>query len=215
MSFGGGFSGGGAPPVADTTLKRLALTPDALAGSSALSALSITQTWNTTGVPTALLVDVTDTASDMNSLLADFKVGGVSKFFVRKDGVGSFNVAGSITFNTGAFFLWAGAGGIAGSTNGEFDFFRSGYSASTKLVVPSSNVLQIGQNHATAATAQTIKAHDVTTGTGADLVLAGGTGSVANGNVVLNGANRAPYDAAPIATTIRDILISHGLMAAS
>lgn len=35
-------------------------------------------------------------------------------------------------------------------------------------------------------TATTIKAHDVTTGTGADLVLKGGTGSVANGNVIIS-----------------------------
>jgi hypothetical protein len=43
--------------------------------------------------------------------------------------------------------------------------------------------LQLGKPHATTATNQTIKAHNVTTGTGADLILAGGTGSVANGNV--------------------------------
>ena len=43
--------------------------------------------------------------------------------------------------------------------------------------------LQLGVNHATTATNQTIKAHNVTTGTGADLCLKGGTGSVANGVV--------------------------------
>jgi hypothetical protein len=43
--------------------------------------------------------------------------------------------------------------------------------------------LQMGVNAASTATAQTIKAHDVTTGTGADLILKGGTGSSANGNV--------------------------------
>ena len=43
--------------------------------------------------------------------------------------------------------------------------------------------LQLGANHATTATNQTIKAHNVTTGTGADLCLKGGTGSVANGVV--------------------------------
>ena len=45
--------------------------------------------------------------------------------------------------------------------------------------------LQLGSNHATTATAQTIKAHNVTTGTGANLVLAGGTGSVAGGAAIL------------------------------
>lgn len=42
---------------------------------------------------------------------------------------------------------------------------------------------QTGIDHATTATDQTIKAHNVTTGTGADLILKGGTGSVANGRV--------------------------------
>lgn len=46
-------------------------------------------------------------------------------------------------------------------------------------------VLQLGANHATAATAQQIKSHNVTTGTGASLTLAGGTGSVAGGAVIL------------------------------
>jgi hypothetical protein len=45
------------------------------------------------------------------------------------------------------------------------------------------NTLQMGKTHATTATDQTIKAHDVTTGTGADLILKGGSGSVASGNV--------------------------------
>ena len=42
---------------------------------------------------------------------------------------------------------------------------------------------------------------------------ASGTGT--RRNLKLNGANRAAYDAAPSTTVIRDILISHGLMAAS
>ena len=43
--------------------------------------------------------------------------------------------------------------------------------------------MQLGVNHATTATKQTIKAHNVTTGTGATLCLAGGTGSSAGGAV--------------------------------
>jgi hypothetical protein len=43
--------------------------------------------------------------------------------------------------------------------------------------------IKMGATHATTATNQTLSAHNVTTGTGADLILAGGTGSVANGNV--------------------------------
>ncbi len=75
--------------------------------------------------------------------------------------------------------------------------------------------LQMGKNHATTPTDQCLKAHNVTTGTGASMEIAGGTGSVARGNVTLNGGNRSAYIASPSATEIRDILISHGLMAAS
>lgn len=62
----------------------------------------------------------------------------------------------------------------ASSTAGSNDLFlRRG----------AANTLSLGTTHATTATNQTIKAHNVTTGTGADLILKGGTGSVANGNV--------------------------------
>jgi hypothetical protein len=49
----------------------------------------------------------------------------------------------------------------------------------------SSGVIQWGIDDATTATNQTIKAHDVTTGTGASLTLAGGNGSAAGGAVVI------------------------------
>ncbi len=49
----------------------------------------------------------------------------------------------------------------------------------------SAATLQLGTDHATTPTAQKIKAHDVTTGTGADMIICGGKGSVAGGRVVL------------------------------
>lgn len=56
-------------------------------GSGAATALNITPTWNTSGTPIALLVNVTDTASTASSLLMDLKVGGNAKFRVDKSGV--------------------------------------------------------------------------------------------------------------------------------
>lgn len=47
-------------------------------------------------------------------------------------------------------------------------------------------VLQLGADAATTATNQTIKAHNVTIGIGANLILSGGTGSVANGVVIIS-----------------------------
>ena len=52
--------------------------------------------------------------------------------------------------------------------------------------------LQLGSNHATTPTDQTIKAHNVTTGTGAALKLCGGTGSVGNGAVIIGDAPDMP-----------------------
>jgi len=206
MSFGGGFSGGGAPPVADTTLKSLSLTPDALTGSAATSALSITQTWNTSGTPTALMLNVTDTASNAASLLMDLQVGGTSKFKVDKAGAVSANnnaaaiwkygpnsgdpYVFSILFNGFALAnLNSGGGFQATSFNIAGQTFATG---SYGAVVVGADILhlgnldtqinrhaaasfQFGADHATIATTQTIKAHDVTTGNAANLIAKGGT----------------------------------------
>ena len=55
-------------------------------GSLAGTALGINQTWNTTGVPTALKVNVTNTASGSGSKLMDLQVGGGSVFNVTASG---------------------------------------------------------------------------------------------------------------------------------
>jgi len=67
-------------------------TAAAVGGASAGTALAINQTWNTTGTPTAIKLDVTDTASNASSLLMDLQVGGISKVNIRKDGVISSKV---------------------------------------------------------------------------------------------------------------------------
>jgi len=74
--------------------------------------------------------------------------------------------------NSGIWLSW-GAGAAA---SGQQTFLSGAQAAAT---------LQLGKNHATTATKQTIKAHDVTTGDAADLELAGGTsgGGGSNGSV--------------------------------
>jgi len=71
-----------------TPASKLTVEDVTLAGSLALSgsALEVNQTWNTTGTPTALSVNVTDLSSNAASSLMDLKVGGSSKFKVNKDG---------------------------------------------------------------------------------------------------------------------------------
>lgn len=73
----------GYAPLAALTMN---LAGQSLTGSQATNLANWAATWNTTGTPTALLMNVTDTASNAASLLADFQVGGVSKIQFGKDG---------------------------------------------------------------------------------------------------------------------------------
>ena len=72
------------------------ITPAALTGTAATSALDISQTWNTTGTPIALKVNITDTASAALSDLISLQVGGSVRFRVLKSGYFSHNTGGEI-----------------------------------------------------------------------------------------------------------------------
>lgn len=76
-----------------------------------------------------------------------------------------------------------------------------GINNDTYLSRDSANVFRLGVDHATTPTAQTIKAHNVTTGTGADLVLSNGKGSVAGGAIKL--AVSATNGSAVVAVTVK------------
>lgn len=62
-------------------------TPLDLTGSANTPSLQINQTWNTTGVPKGIFLNITDTASNGASLLADFQVNNLSMFSIGKGGV--------------------------------------------------------------------------------------------------------------------------------
>lgn len=66
------------------------LSGQSLTGSAATSLLDLATTWNTSGTPTAIKLNVTDTASNASSLLFDLQVGGSSKFKVQKNGLVTF-----------------------------------------------------------------------------------------------------------------------------
>lgn len=57
-----------------------------LTGANAQSLVSLSQTWNTTGTPTAIFANITDTASNAASLLMDLRVGNSSKAAINKSG---------------------------------------------------------------------------------------------------------------------------------
>ena len=68
-----------------------------LSGSDTTAALSITPTWNTAGSPTAIKLNVTNTASGTSSKLIDLQVGSTSQFNVDK--------SGNVTAGTTASFV--------------------------------------------------------------------------------------------------------------
>lgn len=215
MSFGGGVAGGsGTPPVADTTLKRLALTPDALAGSSALSALSITQTLNTTGVVDVSAINVTNTASGTGSTLANYKVGGSSVFRVSM--TGQVFAASGWAMEGAQIPFYLNSGLVLQYYEGEFRVWHASaalnFNDQAHFGLGGAATFQCGKDHATTATTQTIKAHDVTAGTGANLAIKGGAGSVANGQPFLDGPGRVQIsDISAQFHLIAATLFDHGL----
>jgi len=79
----------------------IGLSGYSLTGSNAQSMLDLAGTWNTTGTPTALKLNVTDTASNAASLLMDLQVGGTSRFRVTK--AGSVVSRGSLSITDGTY----------------------------------------------------------------------------------------------------------------
>ena len=57
-----------------------------LTGTNASSLIDLAGTWNTTGTPSAIKLDITDTASNSNSLLMQLLVGGANRFRIFKNG---------------------------------------------------------------------------------------------------------------------------------
>lgn len=75
--------------LSTTTVKTdgfLVQAAPALTGSMTTSALSISQTLNTTGAPDIINLDITNTASSSATNLLNLKVGGVSAFSVNRFG---------------------------------------------------------------------------------------------------------------------------------
>ena len=73
--------------VASANTSAISSTGYSLTGSAANALVDLAGTWNTSGTPTGLKLNITDTASNSASLLADFQVGGTSRFKVDKWGI--------------------------------------------------------------------------------------------------------------------------------
>ena len=127
-----------------TVFPTVLLTPPTLTGSQSTSALSITQTWNTTGNPTAIFLNVTNTASGASSRLLDIQANSVSQFRVdRVNGLvtvlntitaGNINSSNAIYLsNYQSGFRSMSSGVIRLMNNTETDFNRLQWGGSTNL----------------------------------------------------------------------------------
>ena len=102
-----------APGSGDTysAPRAMDIAPESLTGSAATSSLSIAQTWNTSGTPTAIDLNVTDTASNASSRLLNLRVGGTSLFRVDKNGAFGSETGASVILSFGSVRFGLGASG--------------------------------------------------------------------------------------------------------
>lgn len=145
----------------------------AINGGSAVSAVVVAQNGDqvngplTAGVPTA-------------GRITAYRHRAINRFELTANGTNYELGAGSDFNNAFAlrrdwFVAWSSSADAAGAKTlllGRDAAFTTG-------------LLQLGVDDATTPTGQTIRAHSVTTGTGASLTLAGGKGSTAGGSVIL------------------------------
>jgi hypothetical protein len=79
-------SGGQITLATGSNVSAIAQTGYSLTGANAQSLIDLAGTWNTTGNPTAIKLNITNTASGATAMLMDLQVGGATQFRVSKDG---------------------------------------------------------------------------------------------------------------------------------
>jgi hypothetical protein len=193
--------------------------------------MDLAGTWNTTGTPTLIKANVTETGAGSNaaSLLMDLQVGGASRFSVNKSGVISLglNIAAVISPNI------LQLGGSTVSTNrvgvnanglivggAQTLSFSSGLYVTPDLHLTFRGAanLRFGMPDAAAPVAQTLSVQSVVAGTsniaGANLTITGsqGTGTGAGGSIIFQvapaGSSGTAQNALSTALTINADLTS-------
>jgi hypothetical protein len=163
-----------------------------------------------TGWSTAGTLIGANAATGFTGRLIDLQIAGSTKFFVDQNG--SVNIAsggliigagtiltyngstflgsttsGNVNLNPGgtSWFRFTTTGVLSSDSNAQFGW-SSGAVGTNDLILrrAAAATLQLGVNAASAVN-QTIKAHDVTAGAGANLILSGGTGTTTNGKIVV------------------------------
>lgn len=108
-----------------------------LTGSQAVSALSITPTWNTSGAPIALDVNVTNTASSSSSLLLRLATGGSNIFRVDRTGIvtSASSIVSGLNFSapTTGTFNWSSRSVISSPADSQILLRNTGLSDFSQL----------------------------------------------------------------------------------
>jgi hypothetical protein len=152
------------------------------------SDINNTNTWtNRLGIGFGSTVNGLYTETGGGIFFAGLAAGNQNNVGISGNGIAQLNLHcnGGITHS---LINNASQGYIQALNTGGFAWSSTSTAAGTAdliLLRSAAATLQLGINNATTATNQTIKAHNVTTGTGANLILNGGTGSVASGIVTI------------------------------
>jgi hypothetical protein len=112
-----------------------------LTGANAQALLDLSGTWNTTGTPTALKLNITNTASNASSKLLDLQVASASKFSISSSGAISASPSGDITHQL------AGAGNAATLQAGLISLIGT----ATSVTLQSSSNINLKTNNGTQA----------------------------------------------------------------
>jgi hypothetical protein len=125
----------------------IAVTGHSLTGSNAQSLLDLAGTWNTSGTPTAIRLNMTDTASGAGALLLDFRTGGVSRFSVSKIGdlAGrSLNLSTFLTLGANNSVGWSGRAAIYSPANAVFLLSNTAGLAGASVDVSTADTIKFG-----------------------------------------------------------------------
>ena len=123
QTSGGSHVFGGAVAITPASnVVGLQVSGSSLTAANAQLLVSLSQTWNTSGTPTALFLDITNTASNANSKLISLRANGAERFGVRADGTvfipsgfyAGSNTAATTTYLAGSSTIFSNQG--TGST---------------------------------------------------------------------------------------------------
>jgi hypothetical protein len=112
-----------------------------LTGANAQALLDLSGTWNTTGTPTALKLNITNTASNASSKLLDLQVASASKFSISSSGAISASPSGDVTHQM------AGAANAATLQAGLISLIGT----ATSVTIQSSSNINLKTNNGTQA----------------------------------------------------------------